>query len=87
MSKFQEIYKVEFDMSNYPTKSTLTTLKVKSDEIDICKRKTVPADLNELSHVVDNGVVKNPVYDKLVSKINTIIKNNTIHTKVPSTSR
>ena len=43
------------------------------DKIDIDKIKTVPVDLYELSHVVENNIVKKKtVYDKLVAKFNAI---------------
>ena len=41
-------------------------------EIDIVKLKTVPVDLSELRNVVNNDVVKNFAYDKLVTKVNNI---------------
>ena len=40
----------------------------------------VPADLSELGNRVDNDVVKNTVYDKLVIKVNLI------DTKMPGNS-
>ena len=42
------------------------------DKIDIDKLKTVPVDLYELSHVVENNIVKKTMYDKLVAKFNAI---------------
>ena len=36
------------------------------------KLKAVPIDLSKLSNVVNNGVVKKTVYDKLAAKVNNI---------------
>ena len=60
------------DTSDLLAKSDLTSLKPEADEIDIDKLKAVPADLSKLSNVVENDVVKETVYDKLVTKINAI---------------
>ena len=59
----QELIHLNFD---------LVSLKDKIDKIDVDKLKTVPKDLNKLSNVVDNDVVKKTVYDKLVTKVNNI---------------
>ena len=48
--------------------------------MDVDKLKTAPADLTELSSVVDIHVAKKTVYDKL------IIKFNAIDTKITITS-
>ena len=37
----------------------MNNLKIKVDDLDIGKLKTVPADLKKLSDVVDNEIVKN----------------------------
>ena len=42
------------------------------DELDIDKLKTVPIDLSKLNNEVDNDVVKQTEYNKLLTKINTI---------------
>ena len=42
-------------------KSNLALLKVEIDKIDIDKLKPIPADLNNLSNVVNNNVLKNCV--------------------------
>ena len=51
------------------TKSDLVCLKAKIDKIDVEKLKTAPADLNKLSNVVNNDIVKKTMYDKLVAKV------------------
>ena len=45
---------------------------LKVDKIDVEKLKTVPVDLNKLSNVVNNEVIKKTVYDKLFAKVNNI---------------
>ena len=42
----------------------------------IDKSLPVPTDLSKLSNVVKNDVVKKTVYDKLVTKVNTIDTSN-----------
>ena len=51
------------------TKSDLVCLKAKIDNIDVEKLKTAAADLNKLSNVVNNDIVKKTMYDKLVAKV------------------
>ena len=58
--------------SNIIAKSDLGSLKAEIDKIDTTKLKTVPIDLSKLSNVVNNEVVKNSMYDKLVAKLNAI---------------
>ena len=60
------------DTSNFALKSNLASLEIEVDKIDFDKLKTVPVDLSKLSNVVNNNVVKNTVYDKLVAKVNDI---------------
>ena len=43
------------------SKTDLTSLKAKVDKLNVNKLKTVPVDLNKLSNVVDNDVVKKTV--------------------------
>ena len=59
--------------SNSAAKSDLASLKAEVDKIDIGKLKTVPTDLSMLSNVVDD--VKETIFDKLVTKVNTIDTN------------
>ena len=60
------------DTSYLAVKSDLASLKTEVDKIDIDKLKIVSADLSKLSNLVDNDVVKNILYDKLVTKVNKI---------------
>ena len=52
-------------VSSYATKTNLTVLKSEVHKIDIDKLKTVPADLDKLSNVVKNDVVKMTTYNTL----------------------
>ena len=45
------------ERSNLAAKSNLTSLKEQADKIDKDKLKTVPADLNKLSSMVNNDVI------------------------------
>ena len=73
---------VKVDLSNYATKSDIknitqvdtsnSALKTVVDKLDIDKLVPVPVDLSKLSYVVKNEVVKNTVYDKVVTKENNI---------------
>ena len=72
---------VSVDLSNYATKRDLekatgidkiASLKGKIDNIDVNKLNTAPVDLNILSNVVNNEVVKKIMYDKIVTKVNNI---------------
>ena len=76
---------VTVDLSNYATKSdlknvtssfalktNLCNLKTEVDKLDIDRLVPVPVNLSKLSDVVKNDVVKKDVYDKLVTKVNSI---------------
>ena len=58
------------DTSKLIAKYDLACLKAEIGKIDVDKLKT--ADLNKLSHVVKNDVVKKTVFDKLVAKVNNV---------------
>ena len=60
------------DTSSFALKTNLANLKTKVDKVDIDKLVPVPVDLNKLSDVVKNDVVKTNAYDKLVAKVNNI---------------
>ena len=47
-------------------------MKTEVDKLDIDELVIVPEDLSKLSNVVKNEVVKKPVYDKLVTKVNNV---------------
>ena len=53
-------------------KANLANLKTKVDKLDIDKLAAVPVDFSKISDLVKNDVVKKTVYDKLVSKVNSI---------------
>ena len=58
--------------SSFALKTNLTHLKTEVDKLEIDKLAPVPVDLNKLSDVVKNDVVKKTVYDKLVAKVDNI---------------
>ena len=62
------------DGSTLAPKKHLAGLKYKVDNLDVNKLRTVPADLNKQSNLVDNDVVQKTGY---------IIKFNAIDTKLP----
>lgn len=65
---------IDVKTSNLASKIDLTSLKAKVDNLDVDKLRTVPADLNKQSNVVDNDVVQKTGY---------IIKFSAIDTKLP----
>ena len=64
------------DTSSFALKTNLANLKTEVDKLDIDKLAPVPVDLSKLSDVVKNDVVKKPVYDKLVVKVDNIDTSN-----------
>ena len=64
------------DTSNFALKTNLSSLKTEVDKLDIDKLATVPVDLSKLSNVVKNDAIKKTVYNKLVAKVDTLIKTN-----------
>ena len=60
------------DTSSFALKSNLASLNTEVEKLDINKLVPVPVDLSKLSDIVKNDVVKKTVYDKLVSKVNSI---------------
>ena len=50
----------------------MANLKTEIDKLDIEKLVPASVDLSKLSDVVKNDVVKKDVFDKLVSKVNSI---------------
>ena len=66
------------DVSSFASKTNLASLKTEVDKIDADKSKTVPVDLDKLSNVVKNDVVKKTEYDKLVVKVNGIDTTNVV---------
>ena len=60
------------DTSSFVLKSNLANLKIEVGKLDIDKLAPVPVDLSKLCDVVKNDVIKKPVYDKLVAKVDDI---------------
>ena len=60
------------DSSRFPKKTDSATLKWDVDDLNIDKLKTGPVDLSKLSNVVDNDSIQKTVYDKLVTKVDSI---------------
>ena len=54
----------------------MNILKTKVDDFDVGKFKSVSADLEKLSDVVDNEVVKNTKFNLLKTKVNNLKKEN-----------
>ena len=60
------------DTSSFALKSNLASLKTEVDKLDIDKLPPVPVHLSKLSDALKNVVVKKPVYNKLIAKVNSI---------------
>ena len=58
--------------SSFELKTNLVNLKTEVHKLDIDKLVPVPVDLSKLSDVVKTDVAKKDVYDKLVTKVNSI---------------
>ena len=57
------------DVSSFASKTNLAALKTEADKIDVDKLKTTPIDLDRLSNLVKNGVVKKTDYNTKVTSI------------------
>ena len=57
------------DVSSFASKTNLAALKTEVDKIDVDKLKTTPIDLDRLSNLVKNDVVKNTDYNTKVTTI------------------
>ena len=57
------------DVSSFASKTNLAALKTEADKIDIDKLKTTPTDLDRLSNLVKNDVVKKTDYNTKVTSI------------------
>lgn len=68
------------DISRLASKTDFTRLKIKVDNLDEDKLKTVTAEVGKLSTVADSNIVKNTLNGKMVIKVNAI------NTKIVSTS-
>ena len=60
------------DVSSFASKTNLARLKTEVDKLYIGKLTPIPNDLDKLSNVVKNDVVKKTEYNKLVAKLNNI---------------
>ena len=58
----------------------MNNLKIKLDDLNVDKLKTVPKDLEKLSDLMSKEVVKKTVYNKLNKKVNDL------ENKIPDTS-
>ena len=56
-------------MSSFASKTNLAALKTEVDKIDVDKLKTTPTDLDRLSNLVKNDVVKKTDYNTKVTSI------------------
>ena len=57
------------DVSSFASKTNLAALKTEVDKIDVDKLKTTPTDLDRLSNLVKNDVVKMTDYNTKVTSI------------------
>ena len=57
------------DVSTYASKTNLAALKSEVDKIDVDKLKTTPTDLDRLSNLVKNDLVKKTDYNTKVTSI------------------
>ena len=57
------------DVGSFASKTNLPTLKTEVDKIDVNKLKTTPTDLDRLSNLVKNDVVKKTDYNTKVTSI------------------
>ena len=76
----------------------MANFKTEVDQLDIDELATVSVDLSKLSDLIKNGVVKKSIYDKFVTKVNSIdtsafvlttkygTDKSKIKTKIPDTS-
>ena len=54
--------------------TNLNNLKTKVNDLDVGKSKSVPADLEKLSDVVHNKIVKNTKFNALETKVSSLEK-------------
>ena len=65
------------DTSTLASKRDLASLKTKTNDLNVVKLKKVSVDLSKLSNAVENNVIKNTVYNQLVTKLNATEIENT----------
>ena len=54
--------------------TSLNNLKTKVNDLDVVKFETVPVDVEKISNVADNEVVKNTNFNTLKTKVNNLDK-------------
>ena len=57
-------------------KTDLASLKTEVDKLDIDKLAPIPVDSRKLSDAAKNDVLKETVYDKIITKVNNINTSN-----------
>ena len=62
----------QVSISKFSKKGDLASLKSDVGKLDIDKLETIPADLNKLSNILKNNVIKKTVHAELVIKVNAI---------------
>ena len=65
---------IHVDVSSFASKTNLAALKTEVDKIDVDKLKTTPIDLDRLSNLVKNDVVKKTHYNAKVTSIEGLLK-------------
>ena len=65
---------IHVDVSSFASKTNLAALKTEVDKIDVDKLKTTPIDLDRLSNLVKNDVVKKTDYNAKVTSIEGLLK-------------
>ena len=65
---------IHVDVSSFACKTNLAALKTEVDKIDVDKLKTTPIDLDRLSNLVKNDVVKKTDYNAKVTSIEGLLK-------------
>ena len=62
----------QVSISKFSKKADLASLKSDVGKLDIDKLETIPADLNKLSNILKNNVIKKTAHAELVIKVNAI---------------
>ena len=60
---------IHVDVSSFASKTNLAALTTEVDKIDVDKLKTTPIDLDRLSNLVKNDVIKKTDYNAKVTSI------------------
>ena len=62
----------QVSISKFSKKADLASLKSDVGKLDIDKLETIPADLNKLSNILKNNVIKKTAHAELVIKVNAL---------------